>query len=327
VVFEMKRKFTYFIYICLACIMFICFAFWLYDRIVPSVAAEKACFSADIGYSCKQIGDFELSVYEHQLPSHLKNVPILLLHGGPGFSSKSILPHFKFLETTHALFTYDQRGAGFSESLPDLSNYQYEKLIDEVEVIRRDVIKSERIIVVGHSFGAYLALSYAARYPNHVEKSVLISTPLPMTDLGAIFAMVTQHIPSADQSLANKQWAEVVPKLFSTTFYKAENREKLIQTPSSYSVMVAVSQSLMKSLLFPSELRSISQPTLMIYGVLEIPAAVHERQFVLYSQLPNAKMIQMENSGHWSFIEEPELFQTYVESFLNSTGRTPAVPG
>ena len=69
---------------------------------------------------------------------------------------------------------YDQRGSGNSQVKPNASDYTIEYLVEELETLRRDVVKADKIILVGHSFGSALVQRYSLKYPQHVEKMVII---------------------------------------------------------------------------------------------------------------------------------------------------------
>ena len=47
-------------------------------------------------------------------------------------------------------------------------------MVEELEALRRDVVKADKIILIGHSFGSALVQRYALKYPEHVEKMVIV---------------------------------------------------------------------------------------------------------------------------------------------------------
>lgn len=93
-------------------------------------------------------------------------VPVVHLHGGPGFSWSKAMR--RFCDPGHYRFIgYDQRGALRSTPLGDLTDNDTEHLLQDLETIRQ-TLGIERWIVFGGSWGSTLALAYAERHPERV---------------------------------------------------------------------------------------------------------------------------------------------------------------
>ncbi|GAA0958257.1 prolyl aminopeptidase [Kribbella koreensis] len=91
--------------------------------------------------------------------------PVVLLHGGPGLWDY-LEPVAAMLDDLTVVHRFDQRGCGGSDPS---ENQTMQRLQDDIEELREHW-GHERIVVLGHSFGAKLALTYAAAYPQHVAK-------------------------------------------------------------------------------------------------------------------------------------------------------------
>src|SRR5690606_3111231 len=102
--------------------------------------------------------------------------PIVVLRGGPGVADTAgLLETFGPLsQQGYDVWAYDQRGTGRSSRLTDPAGYTAARdVADLAEVI--DQITAERVVLVGHSYGAYLAAAYIAEHPGRVERAVLLS--------------------------------------------------------------------------------------------------------------------------------------------------------
>lgn len=288
---------------------------WLYARYVPGEAAERRCIAPAEGYACIPVGGFELSVYR-KVSAEASGTPVLLLHGGPGFSSVPLAAAFDFLARGHPLYAFDQRGSGYSESRPDLADYDFADLVDEVEAVRREVVGRPKLILIGHSFGAWLALGYASKYPAHVGKIVLLSTPSARFDAGRLLDVLSLGIPPADQAGAN-DWLEArFPDLFASSFYRQEEAYRVHPGAMSYAVMMKAGRSLLDAAPAPGDLARITAPALILYGAADLPNSGAEEQRRLHAALPASELAEVPRSGHWTFLEQPAAVRDLIEAFL-----------
>lgn len=127
-----------------------------------------------------QVGDVKLffDVEGAQLvadgPVMRRRPTLLLLHGGPGFDHSNYKPAFSQLADIVQVVYLDHRGNGRSDvSTPDRWNLA--QWADDVRAFC-DVLGIERPVVMGQSFGGFVAMAYATRHPDHPSKLILSST-------------------------------------------------------------------------------------------------------------------------------------------------------
>lgn len=95
----------------------------------------------------------------------------VVLHGGPGSGTQaSVLDWFDLSRQRVVLF--DQRGAGQSLPHGDINNNDTTKLVSDIDMIRRH-LGIDRWMVIGGSWGATLALLYAARHARDISALIL----------------------------------------------------------------------------------------------------------------------------------------------------------
>lgn len=99
---------------------------------------------------------------------------LLLLHGGPGFDHSAFKPLFTGLSDVAQVIYYDHRGNGRSED-GDRAAWTLAQWGDDVKGLC-DALGLVKPIVLGMSWGGYVAQSYATRHPDHPGKLVLVST-------------------------------------------------------------------------------------------------------------------------------------------------------
>lgn len=107
--------------------------------------------------------------------------PPLLFHpGGPGFSSTSFTDQPE-LAATRTLLVLDQRGTGGSDRPEDPSAYDLEDYSADIEALREH-LGLERVDLIGHSFGGFVAINWAGNHPDRVGRLVLAGTTPRFSD-------------------------------------------------------------------------------------------------------------------------------------------------
>jgi proline iminopeptidase len=108
--------------------------------------------------------------------------PLLYLAGGPGYNSFSFEKTIgSQLERHLQMIYFDERGTGRSER-PSNNDYQMGTLIDDVEALRKH-LGIRQLSLMGHSFGGAVALEYAARYPENVQKLIIVDGAVDLPEL------------------------------------------------------------------------------------------------------------------------------------------------
>jgi len=99
---------------------------------------------------------------------------LLLLHGGPGFDHSAFRPFFPRVADIAQVVYYDHRGHGRSDRRPP-EEWTLDTFADDV-VRLCDALGIVKPIVLGQSFGGFVAQRYIARHPDHPSKVILSST-------------------------------------------------------------------------------------------------------------------------------------------------------
>ncbi|MDX1484935.1 MAG: prolyl aminopeptidase [Alphaproteobacteria bacterium] len=92
-----------------------------------------------------------------------KGVPVVFLHGGPGAGCH---PHHRryFDPRRYRVILFDQRGAGLSQPLGELTDNTTAHLVEDLERLRIH-LEVERWVLFGGSWGSALALAYGEAHP------------------------------------------------------------------------------------------------------------------------------------------------------------------
>jgi proline iminopeptidase len=113
-------------------------------------------------------------VIEVQEHGQAQGIPALVLHGGPGSGSSPWLRRF-FDPRRFRIVCVDQRGAGASRPRGAIEHNTTADLIEDLRRVRHE-LGIEKWLVVGGSWGAALALAYAAEEPGAVAALLLRSS-------------------------------------------------------------------------------------------------------------------------------------------------------
>jgi proline iminopeptidase len=102
--------------------------------------------------------------------------PVILLHGGPGYSSFYLKP-FEALGGDRTVVRYDQLGGGKSSTISDTTLFTIDHFVRELDSLRAHLGYS-KVHLMGHSWGTILAVEYFRAHPEHVSSLILGSAAL-----------------------------------------------------------------------------------------------------------------------------------------------------
>jgi proline iminopeptidase len=268
--------------------------------------------------------------------------PVVFLHGGPGQGSA----HFAaltgpLLEPSLRMVYYDQRGSGRS-GRPATREYTLPLLVEDLEGVRQS-LGVPRIALIGHSFGATLALEYAARYPEHVSAVAVVAglwdVPLQIRlrceRTAATFPQVAARVLGDSAGAAGRQpgcdWFWRLPEAEREAMNNAlmfpdsavRIRLDSVQAATGTRNTGELGAGLFRSGLLEHRFaaaRRLTMPVLVISGRHD-GTAVSEGLRELARQLPNARFVEFPNSGHFVYLDEPGRFARELSAFFASRRR------
>ena len=130
-----------------------------------------------------------------------QGIPVVMLHGGPA-SGCSPMHRRLFDPKVFRVALFDQRGCGRSTPRGSVADNTTAHLIRDIEALRVH-LGIERWLVFGGSWGASLAIAYAAQHRQRCSAMVLRGTFLTGTaDLDWFFAGAGALVPLAWQRLS-----------------------------------------------------------------------------------------------------------------------------
>lgn len=257
-------------------------------------------------------------------PEQLLGRPtLLLLHGGPGGDHSSFRPYFDRFADTHQVVYLDQRGQGRSDGWEDPDGWNLDTWADDV-VRFCEAIEIADPVVLGLSFGGFVAIRYAARHPEHASKLVLSSTATRQrTDLSEErFASLGG--PNA-VACYRRVFIDGDHSLEAMIDYLTINMPLYNQVASGFGP----TRTLMNLQVFDhftrtwgdmdlrEDVRLIQTPTLVLAG-RDDPMTPHECSTEIADLLPDGvgRLEILDHCGHGSFRDQPEATEHLLRAFL-----------
>lgn len=257
-----------------------------------------------------------------------EGAPVIITHhGAPGLGSRAE-PRASFgrLADEYRVVVFDARGSGESEGAGEFSHEQWAADIDGL----REWIGAEQIIMAGGSYGGFMSMEYAIRYPDRVRALVLRDTAPDNThsELSRANALASDRVTVdmekfdridegrvRDDDDLRDCWREILP-LYDFVYDPEAVERKVAATPYRYEAHnYAFSQNLPNYDL-KGALPGISAPTLVTVGRTDwiTPVSCSE---TIVSLIPGARLAIFEKSGHSPQIEEAEEWTATVRGFLH----------
>jgi proline iminopeptidase len=281
-----------------------------------------------------------------------ERAPVIYVHGGPGagvVSVEELVRAFSFpARLGHDVFLYDQIGGGLSGRLSDVSEYTLERHISDLEAIRVR-LGTDRVVLMGESWGAELATQYLAAHPERVDRLILLS-PGPLypkewgdrdpCDLKGRASAESQQ--TFDRFIGPRLWAaalllEVDPVAAHAFLPDAEGDATIrrmlapllpggvcdpANLPSGEHFAFGMWANLMtdedyseRENRVEASLSRLETPVLILRG--ECDYCLPEVASQYDSIFANSTLVDVENAGHFIWLEEPEVLAEVVGTFLS----------
>ena len=276
-----------------------------------------------------------------------RGAPLMIVHGGPGASHDYFLPYLLPLARTNKLIFIDERGSGRSEKLEDTSQYTVENMVEDVEAVRL-ALGLGKINLLGHSYGGVLAQAYALKYQKNLSHLILGSTFQSTSAMNEVLAHEKQNMPPAQREKLEtfekaglfdkgKDWEKHrYPNEYATLAWGDGYFPFLYQRrPDPNYDPVADNTTLswdlyremwgshgefvidgnLKSVEYTDQLSSIHVPTLVICGDHDESDPSLSR--TMHEKIAGSKLVIVPQSGHMTFVDQPNLFIKSVDDFLH----------
>jgi pimeloyl-ACP methyl ester carboxylesterase len=268
---------------------------------------------------------------------------VMFVHGFPEFWYEWEKQLVEFGQDYQAVAP-DMRGYNLSSKPADVEKYHVKNLIEDLRALAQH-LGHEKFIMVAHDWGGAVAWSAAIRYPELLEKLIIINSPHP-----AVFArellsnpdqqkasryMLMLRSAEAERVLSENNFArlkDVLVQFGSKWEMTDEKRQKYIDAWSQPGALTgslnyyrasplypptskSVEEQISSILNLPKEMFAVKVPTLVIWGE-EDRALLTGNLDGLEDYTEDLTVKRIPDGTHWVIHEQPELVNSLIRDFI-----------
>jgi pimeloyl-ACP methyl ester carboxylesterase len=265
--------------------------------------------------------------------------PVIVVQGvGWGPDSRLYQNTLKFLQSNYTLVYIDPRGTGSTAPIADLTLLTSDLMADDIEALRQH-LGLNRLILLGHAHGGFIAMKYALKYPASLAQLILVDCVL-LDNVEDGVRLVNENLQRHPRR-KNSGWEAAVAKfkdeydartvealrenLLATAilyfyYYSPQHRAAFEKAVNEAGLSINnFDQFVQRDLLhynLGGREAQIAAPALLLYG-LHDPYFIRAAAQRLHFAMRNSKLELFEHSGHYPWIEEPQHFAQVVKAFLS----------
>jgi proline iminopeptidase len=272
-------------------------------------------------------GDTRLNVEERGAG----DLALLVLHGGPGLDHTMFGAWLDPLGAEYRLLLVDERSQGRSDPAPP-ETWTLAQHARDVDALA-SALGLERYAVLGHSFGAFIALQHAVDFPGR-PAGTIVSSGLPSARfLAHVEEQLAAFEPVELREQVTRSWAreaeartpDDVAELFADQlpFHFADPYDPRIDDLRAAMADAAYAPDILRAgatdgyghLEVEDRLGDVTHPLLVIAGRHDRTCSVAGAEAIA-TGVPAADLVVLEDSGHMTYVEEPNAYREAVRHFL-----------
>src|SRR5262245_29898447 len=259
-------------------------------------------------------------------------LPLLVLHGGPGFPHDYLEDLEQLADGGRAVVLYDQLGCGKSDHPDDPALWVMDTFVEELSAVR-EAIGLEPVHLMGHSWGGWLALEYVLRRPVGLASLILASTCASLPAFARETKRLKETLPADVQATIDHHEAAGITHddayVQATMAYYTRwvcrrdpwpdhvMRSFMNVREDIYGIMQGPEWTVtgnLKDWDVTKRLGELELPVLITSGRYDemTPTLVEP----LIEGIRGAEAVLFEESAHLAMVEEPERYRRTIESFL-----------
>jgi proline iminopeptidase len=250
---------------------------------------------------------------------------LILLHGGPGYDHSSFKPLFSQLADVAQIVYVDHRGHGRSDRRP-AAEWTLDVFADDV-VRLCHALGITQPIVLGQSFGGFVAQRYLARHPTHPAKVVLSSTSHHL-GLERKVAAFTRFGGEAAGAAARAFWTAPSPATWEPYNTHCRhvynptpaNEEGRLRTVFNEDILFASASGEQQTMQLLPGLSKAQCPVLVMAGELDPVTPLADAQDIAAAiPAPWGRLVTFPKAGHGAWRDEPVAAMAVLRDFITAS--------
>ena len=208
----------------------------------------------------------------------------------------------------------DQRNHGHS---PWSEDFTYEHLADDLERLILH-LGIDQFTLIGHSMGGKTAMYYSQKYPNRLEKMVVVDIGIkryPMHHNEIIKGIKSIDLSTIESRSAAEQAMLPFVDSYGVRQFLLKNLYWIEKGKLAWRMNVDVLEREMEEILAPIPTIEVWTPTLFLRGAMS-NYILDEDWDAIEEVFPDATLETIENAGHWVHSEQPDEFIEKVLGFI-----------
>lgn len=301
----------------------------------PAIEFANQIGSADHAYS---EGYFQYADHRLHYAEAGAGPLIILYHGYPA-SWYSFFDQMEALKLHYRVVAVDALGMGRSDAPQNAEPYRLENLAAHLNALSKHLAGDEKFILIGHDWGAALALGFAQKYPHRLHKVIGMNAPPANLFLELLTSNETQRKISAytqkthDITLAQIKATNMAEHTWRNSYRRIAEEgwinpaEHLIfkdAIPTAkrqnaalnwYRANIPLYDQIADKDFWPSRHAKTEVPALLIWGEND-PLFVPEFLDMMPNYASNLTIANIPGVSHWSSMEKPERATQAILKFL-----------
>ncbi len=253
-----------------------------------------------------------------------KGPDVVCIHGVGGNLVIWFLHTIEKLQNNFHFTVYDLRGHGKSDVPP--AGYTTADMAEDLRGLL-DTLGIEKAHLVGHSWGADIAMHFTVLYPERVDRLVLLEPNIAaLIDLRKSKGWVGweywgQKLQEFGVHVPREKWHDISYMLRQTEhipirFGPFKGRKRRIDALKRLLKTTTITKEYEQVAgLTLDKVKGISRPTLALYGMKSHFMITYE---YLRDHVPNCKTVLLPDGDHYGPLEHPEMIVEHLKDFLQS---------
>lgn len=280
---------------------------------------------------CQTTGDLKTKDGNVHYKIYGKGYPLLIINGGPGMNCEGFIPLAEILSEKFMTILFDQRGTGKSAlQIEDSTTVTMDLMVHDIETLRKH-LKIKKWIILGHSFGGWLAQHYASKYPENLQGIILSGSAGIDLELMNYFTANTNIRLGVSERDSLAYWSKIINEgdttynakfqkakaLASAYLYDKQHIPKLAKriTQSKPQIGALVYKDLFKIKYDCKEsLKNFTKPVMIIQGRQDIVG--ESTAYKAHLTLKKSTITFLNECGHYGWLDQKEKYILEIENFI-----------